>query len=117
MPRKELINYREKMMKGKPRLTLPSELSSKSEYKWISTQLPIEPLVGQELNRPIWNSKGRNFESNLELGNFSDLSNVRFLFSAYERATTLLSIAWLHTALTVLKQMKTEQHTTQNKRS
>ena len=40
-------------------------------------------------------------ESNLELGNFSDLSNVRFLFSAYERATTLLSIAWLHTALTV----------------
>ena len=42
-----------------------------------------------------------NFESNLELGNFSDLSNVRFLFSAYEHVTTLLSIAWLHTALTV----------------
>ena len=42
-----------------------------------------------------------NFESNLELGNFSDLSNVRFLFSAYERVTTLLSIAWLHTAVTV----------------
>ena len=42
-----------------------------------------------------------NFEPNLELGNFSDLSNVRFLFSAYEHVTTLLSIAWLHTALTV----------------
>ena len=42
-----------------------------------------------------------NFESNLELGNFSDLSNVRFLFSAYERVTTLLSIAWRQTALTV----------------
>ena len=42
-----------------------------------------------------------NFESNLELENFSDLSNVRFLFSAYERVTTLLSIAWRHTALTV----------------
>ena len=33
-----------------------------------------------------------NFESNLEPENFSDLSNVRFLFSAYERVTTLLSI-------------------------
>ena len=66
----------------------------------------FDPAPNRTSSRSVFKSSdlefGRsNFESNLELGNFSDLSNVRFLFSAYERATNLFSIAWLHTALTV----------------
>ena len=45
----------------------------------FSTLLAIEPPVSQWLERPNYNSAGRENDSHLELGIFSELSSLRIL--------------------------------------